>query len=161
MPDGVEQLRRVARGLKEAGTEGKGLRKELTAKINEAAAELVKTISDVEHLKPYMPDRYAEVLAADLSVGKRSLVLGANPRVRITAKGREKRREVVRLDAGSIRHPVFANPEQSRRKWRWVGQTKGMKRGFFTDACKEATPKIREKVLAAITETEKQITGRG
>lgn len=163
---GVEQLRRIARGLKDAGVEGKGLRRNLTKQINEAAKPLVKKISDPEHLKPYLPDRYALVLAADLAVAERSLVLGSNPRLRITAKGREHRRKVVHLDAGLINHPVFARGPRRRSAtdpgWTWKNnQTGGMKPGFFSDACKDATPQIRAKVLTALTDTEREITGRG
>ncbi len=64
---------------------------------------------------------------------------------------------MARLDRGSINHPVYA--QGPRNTWAWSNyQTGGMKPGFFTDACQQATPQIRSKVLQAIAETERAIT---
>jgi hypothetical protein len=149
---GREQLRTLAIRLKDAGNEGKGLRRELLKQIGDAAKPLVREISDPAHLRPYMPDRYAGVLAGDLSVGAQR-ILASNPRVSIRAKARAHRRKVRQLDAGILQHPLFGDRE------RWFKQTDGMRPGFFTDPCEKATPQIREHVLAALTETERKITG--
>jgi hypothetical protein len=155
---GREQLRRVAARLKEAGDEGKGFRRELQKQIREAARPLAAEISNVEHLKPYMPDRYAAVLAADLTVRVANRFSSTSPGVVIRAQAREHKRKVARLDAGTINHPVY--PRGPRRDWSWSNyQTGGMKPGFFSDACRDATPQIRSKVLQALTETERKITG--
>jgi hypothetical protein len=155
---GRDQLRLVAARLKEAGDEGKGLKRELQKNITEAAKELAQTISDVEHLKPYLPDRYAVVLAADLGVKVANRFSGGNPAVQVRAQAREHKRKVARLDAGTINHPVY--PRGPRRNWSWSNyQTGGMKPGFFSDACKDAAPKIRTKVLQALTETAGKIAG--
>jgi hypothetical protein len=124
--------------------------------INEAAKPLAKEISDPAHLKPYMPDRYAEVLAADLRVSA-TKSFSRNPGVSIRARARARKRKVAVLDAGLINHPVFARGERST--WTWEnGQTGGMKPGFFTDPCERATPQIRSRVLQAMTETAGKIT---
>lgn len=149
---GREQLRTLAARLKEAGDEGKGFRRELMRQLTEAAQPLVREIADPAHLRPYMPDRYAGVLAGDLSVGAQR-ILTSNPRVSIRAKSRVRRRKVRQLDAGIIQHPLFGDREH------WYKQTGGMRPGFFTDPCEKATPQIREHVLKALTETEKKITG--
>jgi hypothetical protein len=149
---GREQLRTLAARLKEAGDEGRGFRRELMSQLTEAAKPLVREIADPAHLRPYMPDRYADVLATDLSVGVQR-ILTSNPRVSIRAKARTRRRKVRELDAGTIQHPLFGN----RRDW--FKQTGGMRPGFFSDPCEKATPQIREHVLAALTETERKITG--
>lgn len=153
---GEEQLRVLAQRLREAGPAGQGLRRELMSEITAAARPLVKKIASPEHLKPYLPDRYAEVLAADLTVAAQR-IFASSPRVSIRAKAaREKRRKVRWLDRGFINHPVFAQGE--RDTWRWSNaQTGGMRPGFFTDPCKEAAPEIREHVLAAMTETARKI----
>jgi hypothetical protein len=145
---GAEQLRNLADRLKTAGTEGQGLRREVMRQITEAA----------KPLNAYMPDRYAALLAADLTVSAQR-IFAKDPRISIQAKAaREKRRKVRWLDQGFINHPVFARGE--RATWTWSnGQTGGMKPGFFTDPCKRAAPQIREKVLQAITETARKITG--
>ena len=152
---GRDKLRLVAERLKDAGEQGKGLRRELMKELDAAAQPLARKISSLEHLKPYLPDPYAVILAGDLSVGAQK-IFASNPRVSIRAKAREHRRKVRLLDAGFINHPVYARGP--RRRWNWVnGQTGGMKPGFFTDPCEQATPEIREHVLAALTETDWKI----
>lgn len=153
---GRERLRELAARLKEAGTDGKGLRRELMSELDKAAQPIARKIADPAHLAPYMPDRYAAILAGDLSVGAQRILSG-NPRVSIRAKARAHRRKVRLLDAGLISHPKWPD-HRPRSQWEWQnGQTGGMKAGFFSDPCREAAPEIREHVLAAITETLKKI----
>ncbi len=177
---GREQLRELAARLKEAGNEGKGFRRELVNQIGEAAKPLARDIADPERLKPYMPDRYAEVLAADLSVTTQRLFAGPSPRISIVAKGRVHKRKVQLTEAGFINHPVFAQgrrtpfrrfsaednarrlgvPVHLVRGWTWVnGQTAGMKPGWFSDPCEKAAPDIRAHVAEAMAETDRKITG--
>jgi hypothetical protein len=152
---GAQQMAELGRQLKAAGNEGQRLKRNLSKKIKDAAEPLAKKIGDVEHLKPYMPDRYAAVLAEDISVRVRNFY-SANPRSEVRAQAREHKRKVVMLDAGVINHPIFA--QGPRKTWSWSNrQTKGMKAGFFTDVVKDATPQIRAKVLQAMAETAKQI----
>jgi len=154
--DGSAELRDLAARLKAAGTEGRGLRKELNNALTEAAKPLAEKIATAEHLRPYMPDRYAEILAADLGARVVS-VLGGDPRVQVRAQAREKKRHVVLLNSGFIAHPVY--PRGPRKKWRWQSrQTGGMRPGFFDDACKDAGPDIRDKVMQALAETARKIT---
>jgi len=155
---GREQLRELALRLKDAGEEGKGFRRELMTQIDKAAQPLARKIASLEHLKPYMPDRYAAALAEDISV-RAQKIFAASPRVTVSCRTRgERRRKVRLLDAGFINHPVFGRGPRDEWDW-WNGQTGGMKPGFFTDPCRGATPQIREKVLQALTETERKITG--
>lgn len=154
---GREQLRALAERLKEAGEEGQGFRRELMSQITDAAEPLAREISSLDHLQPYMPDRYAAVLAADITVTAQRIFAG-NPRVSVSCKTRgEHRRKVRRLDAGYINHPIFARGPRDEWDW-WNGQTGGMVPGFFTVPCLNATPAIREKVLEALTETARKIT---
>lgn len=155
---GRDQLRALAERLKEAGTDGQGFRRELMQQITDAARPLAAKIADVGHLKPYMPDRYAAVLAEDISVTSQK-IFASSPRVSIRCRTRgERRRKVKLLDDGFINHPVFARGP--RDEWDWVNrQTKGMEPGFFSGPCEHATPDIRAKVLQALTETERKITG--
>jgi hypothetical protein len=153
---GREQLRTLAERLKEAGEEGQGFRRELMSKIDEAAQPLAEEIASLAHLRPYMPDRYAAVLAADINV-RAQKIFASNPRVSVSCRTRgEHRRKVRLLDAGFINHPIFARGPREDWDW-WNGQTGGMKPGFFTDPCVNATPAIREKVLESLTETARKI----
>src|SRR5215468_2074928 len=156
---GAMELRALSLRLKAAGTEGQRLRRRMYRNMDAAVKPLARKISDVEHLKPYMPDRYADTLAADLRarVSKR---FSANPRIEVLAKARQHRRKLVLLDAGMINHPVYARGP--RRGWTWANrQTAGMRPGFFSDAVKDAMPQIRDKILEAMTETAREITGHG
>ena len=154
---GREQLRVLAARLKEAGEEGQGFRRELMGQITAAAEPLTREISSLNHLMPYMPDRYAGVLAADISVTAQR-IFARNPRVSVRCKtSGPHHRKVRHLDSGLINHPVYA--EGPRETWEWVNnQTGGMKPGFFTVPCVKAAPAIREHVLAAMDETARKIT---
>jgi hypothetical protein len=153
---GREQLRTLAARLKDAGEEGKGFRRELMKQISAAAEPLAREISSLAHLKPYMPDRYAAVLAGDISVTAQK-IFARDPRVSVRAKGRQHKRKVRLVDQGRLNHPVFA--EGPRKTWEWVnGQTDGMKPGFFREPCEKAAPEIRQHVLAAMDETAGKIT---
>lgn len=149
---GVYKLRVLSAKLREAGTEGQGLRRELYKAVNKAAKPLVREIKDPANLRPYMPNRYADVLASDITVGT-SKSTNRNPGVAIRAKGRAHKRKVKRLnDDGILAHPVYGN----RRNW--SDQTARVKRGFFDDPCRKAAPAIRDEVAAAMHEVAKKLT---
>jgi hypothetical protein len=156
---GREQLRALAARLKEAGTEGKGLRRELLGQLEEAAKPLARKIASPEHLAPYMPDRYAEVLAGDLSVRVQRVLAGDSPRVSVVARARAHKRKIAQVEDGLLVHPVFA--QGARRTWNWKNgrQTAGVKAGFFTDPCEAAVPDIREHALKAMSETARKVAG--
>lgn len=156
MADGSAQLRDLAARLKAAGSEGRGLRRELQAALEEAAKPLAAKIASAEHLRPYLPDRYAEVLAADLGARVVS-VLGGDPRVQVRVKARERARKVILLNDGFINHPKW--PRGPRDRWNWqTRQTGGMRPGFFDDPCRDERPEIRDKVMQALAETARKIT---
>ena len=154
---GPVQLRDLSLRLREMGKEGKGLQRELYRAINESVKPFAVEINAAEYLMPYMPNRYAEVLAGDLGVtavkrgGQRASVL-------IRVKGRAHRRQVQTLNAGVIRHPVFAERGTPRSTWQWVAQMKGMRPGFFSDAAHRAAPGIRAEVQKACHDVGKKIT---
>jgi hypothetical protein len=153
---GREQLRTLAARLKEAGDQGKGFRRELMHQLDEAAQPLARQIADPAHLRSYMPNRYAAVLADDLTVRTQRLLAGSNPRVSVVAKARVHKRKLAVLERGEINHPVFA--QGPRRTWDWVnGQTDGMRPRFFADPCEQAVPDIRDHMLEAITVTLERI----
>lgn len=150
--NGPYKLRVLSAQLRAAGSEGQGLRRELYRAVNAAAKPLAKEIKDAGHLRSYMPNRYADVLAADMTVSATKST-GRNPGVAIKAKGRAKKRKLKQLDAeGVLVHPVYGDRDK------WVRQTTRVRPGFFSDPCKEAAPDIRDQVLAAMREIGKRIT---
>lgn len=156
LENGALQFGVLAKHLKDTGQGG--LRKGLYKAINDAARPLAREISRVEHLKPYMPDRYAPILAADLTVTVSKRTSDANPGVTLRAKGRQRARKVRYLDRGFINHPVYATGP--RDEWRWAnGQTGGMKPGFFSDPTGHAAPEVRAAILREMTEIARKATG--
>lgn len=153
---GQYKLRVLSARLREAGAEGQGLRRELYKAVNDAAKPLARKIADPDNLRSHMPNRYADVLAGDLSViAQKSF--GRNPGVQIRAKSRSRRRKVRLLDEGYINHPVYARGP--RRTWTWANrQSAGMHPGFFSDIAKDAAPDVREAILAAMSETARKLT---
>lgn len=148
---GTAEFAALAQRLKDAGETG--LRRRLYKAISDAADPLAKELKSAEHLKPYMPDRYAAVLAADLNVTvyKRA---GASPRIQVVAESyRPRNRKVIQINQGILRHPLFGNREH------WYPQLKAMKEGFFTDAVKEHGQQIRDGIGQAMDDTARAITG--
>lgn len=146
---GAADFAALSRRLKDAGETG--LRRNLYKAIDDAARPLAREIGRESHLRPYMPNRYAAVLASDLAVTVSKLT-GRNPGVSVRAKGRVKARHVQRLDKGIIEHPLFGNREH------WYYQLRGMRAGFFTDPARASAPDVRDAIVAAMHETASKIT---
>jgi hypothetical protein len=161
MADAAVEFQALARALTDAGETG--LKRELYKAISDTARPLAREIGDVEHLKPYMPDPYAAVLASDLAV-RISKRTGTNPGVFIRALGRTRNRHVERIEQGILRHPVFgteaqlarflAIPRSQRaraghgRGWTWRDQD--VRPGFFADPVDRAGPEMRRQIQAAV-----------
>jgi hypothetical protein len=140
----------LARRLKDAGETG--LRRRLYKAISDSADPLARKLRSAAYLKPYMPDRYAETLAADLAVTvyKRA---GANPSISVRAESpRPRNRKVIQVNAGLLRHPLFGDREH------WYLQLRGMRPGFFDDAVAETGQQIKDSIGRAMDDTARQIT---
>lgn len=148
---GAEDFARLSRRLKEAGETG--LSRALYKAIRKAADPITRELTDPAHLRPYVPDGYADTLAADLRVSTVQRGSIRQPGVRIQATGRVKKRKVQQLDEGVLHHPLFGDRDQ------WFLQLRGMRAGFFTDPCKESGPDVRDAILAAMHETAAKIQG--
>jgi hypothetical protein len=154
---GAADFAALSARLKEAGATG--LRRELYKAIGKAGEDLAAEIRSPQHLRPYMPDPYAEVLAADLSVRvlKRG---GSNAHVTVRAEsGAPRKRKLVQLDNGVLVHPVFGQGE--RKTWRWKAQTSHVRPGFFSDPVNRCAPAVRDKIQAAMRETARKLTTGG
>lgn len=155
MPDlevrGQYQLRLLSARLREAGEEGQGLRRELFKAINEAAKPLADEVQSVMHLDDYLPNPYARVLSADMTVGTQKR-FGRNPSVAIRARGRAHRRKLRQLDEGVLHHTLWGN----RNHW----YLQHVRPGFFSNAAERQAPAIRGQVLDAMAATARKITGK-
>ena len=148
---GGDDYAALARRLKEAGETG--LARALRKALKDAADPITSEIKDPGHLRPYMPDRYAATLAADIKVTTLQRGSIRSPGVRIQASGRQKKRKVTQLNDGVITHPLFGDREK------WFHQLRGMRAGFFDDPCQKSGPQVRDKILKAMHDTAAKITG--
>jgi hypothetical protein len=143
-------LAAVAARLREIG-EG-GLARELQKAIGDAVAPVGGEIR--RGLRPHLPDRYADVLDADLKISRSSSLSGEEARVTMLASASgTKKRKLRPLDEGVLRHPVFGN-----RKVTWPAQA--VEPGFFSGPVEDAVPQVRAAVEAALDViTEKAVNG--
>jgi hypothetical protein len=146
---GLESLARLSRAMREAGEQGKGLKRELrsglTRETKQTRADMRKAIA------PALPQSGG--LAADVQRSTRftsSVSLGANPSVRIKARSK---RSIRRMNLrGSFRHPVFG------RRDTWVTQIAGPPApGFLDKPFQQSRPALQRAVLSAITRARANI----
>ena len=153
--DAALEFADLAKNLKLVGLDG--LRRELYKALDEAAAPLAHEIGNVDHLKDYMPARYAGVLAGDLRIVTHKRAAGTDPGVilHITAPtlGRGGRK-VRQRNTGLITHPLFGN------KQRWFTQFKGMRPGFADDPAERAGPVVRDRILEAVRRAADMAVGK-
>ena len=156
LSDAAQEFRDLSRHLAEVGLDD--LRRELGQAINAAAGPIADDIRNVTHLRDYMPNRYAGVLASDLkvTVSKHTGITTAGVSIlaRAPTFGRGGRK-IRQREAGIITHPVFGD----RRDWKM--QTAGMRPGFFITPAERAAPRVREAILAAMDRVALKATGKG
>lgn len=144
--EGAEKLQQVAKQLRAAGEQGKGLRRELLRGIRAAAAPLKPEIA--ESALRVLPRRGGlAALVAGSRFGVRTRTGGNAVGVRVVATSRVG---VARIDDGSVRHPVFGHRD------RWV--TEKVTPGWFTGPTLRAEAGIQARVSAAMDDVARQIT---
>lgn len=158
MPSGIEvrgldDLARLSRAMREAGEQGKGLKRELSKEINRETKTTRKQIRAA--IVPGLPKRgglAADVLRSTRFATSTSLSAG-NVGVRIRATSR---RSIRRMNAtGVFRHPVFG-----RRDSAWVTQVRGKPDSHFLDKpFEQSRPALQRAVLAAIGRIRNKING--
>lgn len=146
---GLESLARLSRALREAGDQGKGLKRQMNRSLSQ---ETKKTRADMRKaISPALP--HSGGLAADVLRSTRfssNVSTGSNPGVRIKARGR---RSIRRMNAtGSFRHPVFG------RRDTWVTQrpTAALK-DFLDRPFVAAKPDLQRAVLQALARVRADI----
>jgi hypothetical protein len=153
---GLQDLAHLSRALREAGEQGKGLRKELYAGLNRATKPIRKDLKD--EVAPSLP--HGGGLAGLVEKQTRfatSTRVGRDIGVRIVARGRRRRTLQQATQQGRFRHPVFADGEKPRKEWTWVDQTAGVRKGLLGQKFEQDKPKAREEVLIAIEQTKRKI----
>jgi len=145
------ELAELARNLRQAGDEG--LRRELVSGIKDAADPIPGEIR--RQLPDFLPDRYAEVLNADMQISVSVRTGGTGQGVSVVApermRGKAQRRRITRLNAGILAHPLFGDRE------RWFSQTDGVTRGFFDKPAEDSAPRVRAEIEKALDRVKDEI----
>jgi hypothetical protein len=143
----ADELARLSAALREAGeTEW---RKQVTQGIKRAAEVTLQEIR--KSLRPHLPDRYADVLNADLRLTVSVKTGVTDPGVFIVGNPITKKRKLNVINAGNLRHPVFADRAAPRRSWDWKDQMEpSVHPGWFSDPCEASRPEVRKEIEAAL-----------
>lgn len=139
---GTEQFVTLAKKLNAQGKQGRGLWRELNTQLKSAAEPMIDVVK--AHIADYLPDRYAKVLRTGLTVRVSRSTKGNSAGLKLvgTAKGVKKKRHVKVIDGGTLRHPVYGNPEA------WVDQP--VKPGFWStplDTSREIPAKLIRRAI--------------
>ena len=154
------QFAELARNLTAVGFDD--LRKELNRAVTDAAQPLVHEEKSAPRIRDYMPNRYADLFAADLKIDVFKRTTGEQAGVNLLARAPTVGgggRKVAQRNTGIIWHPVYA--QGPRRSWNWKLQTAGMRPGWFTDPAEAAAPQVREAIVAAMERVALKATGKG
>jgi hypothetical protein len=155
-------LNAIAVRLRELGETG--LVSELQREIGAAVAPLPARIR--AGLPAYLPNRYADVLDADLSVSRYTFLGGAGgeARVSVYASARVKKRKLRQSDAGFLWHPLFGRFPRSSPRNRWFvneAPGEGMERGWFSRPVEDSVPQVRDAVERALDNVVEKAVGKG
>ena len=155
-------LAAVAARLREIGEDG--LVRELQRETRKAVDPLKAEIP--AGLPAHLPNRYAAVLDADLSVRRYTFLAwsAGEARVLVTAKTTGvKNRKLRQSNAGILWHPLFGRFPRRDPRNRWfanVAPGHGMEAGWFDDPVREAVPRVREAVRRALDNVTEKAAGK-
>lgn len=154
--EGAWQLKVLSRHLKEAGPEGKGLRKELLKEIRKAVepakdAARASAAADLPHRGGLAALIAGSKFTSRTKLGGRDVGVIISARHRKTG-GRPGMIALKAMDRGRLRHPVFGN----RKVW----VTQAVRPGWFTRPMEATAPAVRRDVLDAMEKTAEKIVRR-
>lgn len=150
LSDAASELESIARHLRLAGETD--LVRELTAAMRRAAGPVQDQIR--AGLRPHLPDRYADVLDADLRLGANVRTNERDPGVSVTGTTRSgKRRKLRRLDSGLLTHPVYGDRE--------VWKTQEVEPDWFTGPARDAAPQVRAELERALDDVAERAASKG
>lgn len=140
----------LAKRLNAQGKQGRGLWRELNAQMRDAAQPMTDFM--LRHLQEFLPDNYAAVLRKTLTVRVSRSTKGGAAGLKLvgTAKGVKKKRHVKVINDGTLRHPVYGNPEA------WVDQP--VKPGFWTQPLNLSREIPATQIRRAVQETIRKVT---
>lgn len=147
---GGADFQRLARQLREAGTVGKGLQRELYKRIHAATLPLRDEVKKAESEQLPRRGGLAKLVARQrFQTLQRSR--GREAGIRLTQTG-TKVKNLVGEDAGTIRHPVFGNRSA------WVSQKVNAGTWTKTLGSSKSQKIVKKEIHAAIDEISKKLT---
>lgn len=142
---GVDEVLKLAKQIKATGDRGLG--REMARALN-AAIDPVKESIATEAGRT-MPSGYRATLTASLRHRRtqRTAAREASLRLTTVGEGRKEQRDLVRLNKGELRHPVFGRSRKTkrgRRKNPWA--TTEIRAGFHDRGVKDAGPEAEKRL---------------
>lgn len=142
---GVEQLARLAKACRAAGTPGKGLRRELLRGIREATKPAPRAVKASAMAR--LPRRGG--LAARVARGSvKTSVKTSGKHVGVTVRATSEM-DIKRMDKGRLRAPLFGNRDH------WHEQR--VPPGWFTEPMQRTAPAVRAGIQAALERTKREV----
>lgn len=148
--EGADKLGALSDAMRRYGTVE--LERELGQGIERAVKPLVEAVK--KSLKTYLPDRYAEALAASL-VENAVRLAGSTPGVRLTASAknpRGKQRDLASLNRGRLRHPLYGN------RGYWFDQE--VKKGFWNEPLTDESDAVRKEIVKVLDNIAREIADK-
>lgn len=148
--EGADKLGALSEALRRYGTVE--LERELGDGITRAVVPLVAAVK--QSLKVYLPDRYAEALAASL-VENAVRLAGSTPGVRLAASAktpRGKQRDLMALNRGRLRHPLYGN----RKHW----YDQDVKKGFWNEPLTDESDAVRKEVVKVLDNIARELADK-
>jgi hypothetical protein len=149
-PGAKQQFVALAKRLNAQGKQGRGLWNELNRAMKDAAQPMTDAV--LKHLQDYLPDRYAAVLRKSFTVRVSRSTKGDAAGLKLvgTAKGVKKKRHIRVINDGTLRHPVYGNPEA------WVDQP--VKPGMWTEPLTLSREIPATQIRRAVQDTIRKVT---
>jgi hypothetical protein len=144
---GAEQLAAVSRRLRAAGSQGKGLRKELLAAIQRSTKQTKEDVK--ENWRQKAPHR-GGLSSRPLRLATRTRSGGQRVGVRIVSASGDGY-NLGSFDRGVVRHPVYGN--------KGVWAVTKIQPGIITEPQEASAPDVREQIVRAIDAINRKVEG--
>lgn len=139
---GAEQLARIAGAVQNTAP---GMRKHLLAAIRKEVKPLIQELKEAARDELPQAGGLNEFWVKS-SFSARTRTSGKLAGVRLV--GSKKGHDILAVNAGFFRHPVFADPSKSRKSWSWATQI--VKLSIFTQRAQDQAPEIRTAIALGL-----------
>jgi len=145
---GADQMLDVGKRLRAAGEQGKGLRKQMTAEIRDAAKPIYPKIKASAASRLSQRGGLARRVARS-RISTKVRMGGRSVGVRIVGTNAY---QIAAMNRGRLRHPVYGN--------RSVWVTQKIKPGWFSDPIKAEARSLQRAALKAVEKVGRQVEGK-